>query len=310
MDDARHPETIVVGYDGSAQARDALAAGLRLARATRAPLVLGGAYGPDNVLSPDELEARGREVREQLRRVGQELPSGLPFAVEQTAVPGASAAAALQKLAEAVHPRALVLGSCHRGPVGRVLMGSVAERLLNGAPCSVVVAPRGLAEREPAELRTVCVGFDARAEGWTALQRAAQIATASGAHLRIVMVLSRLQETPTMPVFPAEAVAERHLRAEIELDRAVRSVARRLEPDGLLVRGKPDTVLAEQAEQGVDLIVTGSRGYGPLRRVLLGSVSTALMRAAPCPVMVVPRTADFQPTAEGMAADDEFVAAR
>jgi hypothetical protein len=34
------------------------------------------------------------------------------------------------------------------------------------------------------------------------------------------------------------------------------------------------------------------------------------MRAAPCPVMVVPRTADFQPTAEGMAADDEFVAAQ
>lgn len=111
-----------------------------------------------------------------------------------------------------------------------------------------------------------------------------------------------------MPMFPAEAVAERHRRAEIELDRAVRSVAKRLEAKGELVRGTPEHVLAEQADRGVDLLVTGSRGYGPLRRVLVGSVSIALMRSASCPVMVVPRTAEFQPTPEGMAAEDEFVA--
>jgi len=309
MSDESRPKAIVVGYDGSAEARDALAAGLALARATSAPLVLAGAYGPDTVLGPDELEARGREVGEQLRRADRYLPSGLPFPVERIPLPGASAAAALQKLAEDMHPRALVLGSCHRGTVGRVLAGSVAERLLNGSPCPVVVTPRGLAEREPAELRTVCVGFDARAEGWTALQRAAQIASASGAQLRVVMVLPPLTGTPTMPLYPAEAVAERHRRAEIELDRAVRSVARRVEPVGRLLRGHPAQVLADQVDQDVDLLVVGSRGYGPLRRVLLGSVSTPLLRAAPCPVMVVPRTAEFQPIAEGMAAEDEFVSA-
>jgi nucleotide-binding universal stress UspA family protein len=308
MSDESRAKEIVVGYDGSAGARDALAAGLALARATSAPLVLAGAYGPDSVLSPDELEARGIEVGEQLLRADQYLPSGLPFPVERIPVPGVSAAAALHKLAEEMHPRAVVLGSSHRGTVGRVLAGSVAERLLNGSPCPVVVAPRGLAEREePAELRTVCVGFDARAEGWTALQRAAQIASASGAQLRVVMVLPPLTGTPTMPLYPAETVAERHRRAEIELDRAVRSVARRTEPGGRLLRGNPAQVLADQAGQDVDLLVVGSRGYGPLRRVLLGSVSTPLVRAAPCPVMVVPRTAEFQPIAEGMAAEDEFV---
>jgi nucleotide-binding universal stress UspA family protein len=68
-------------------------------------------------------------------------------------------------------------------------------------------------------------------------------------------------------------------------------------------------VLADQAADA-DLLVTGSRGYGPLRRVLIGSVSTPLMHSAPCPVMVVPRTAEFQPVAEGMAAEDDFAAAR
>lgn len=309
MSDEARAQKIVVGFDGSPQAHDALAVGVALGRATGAPLMLVGAYGPEGDLSPEELEARGLEVGEELSRAKRELPSDLPFPVQLVPVSGPSAAAALQQLAEAEHPRALVLGSCHRGSVGRILIGSVAERLLNGAPCPVIVAPRGFAEREQAELRTVCVGFDARAEGWTALQRAAQIAAASGAQLRIVMVLPPLTATPTMPTYPAEAVAERYRRAEIELDRAVRSVARRVQPEGRLLRGNPAQLLADQVTDA-DLLVTGSRGYGPLRRVLIGSVATPLMRSAPCPVMVVPRTAEFQPVAEGMAAEDDFVAAR
>jgi nucleotide-binding universal stress UspA family protein len=302
-------QKIVVGYDGRPQAHDAIAVGVALARATNAPLVLAGAYGPDHDLSAEELEARGLEVGEELNRARRDLPSDLPFPVELVPVPGPSAPAALQDLAELEHPRALVLGSCHRGTVGRILIGSVAERLLNGSPCPVIVAPRGFAQRSGDELRRVCVGFDARAEGWTALQRAAQVAAASGAELRLVMVLPPLTGTPTMPMYPAETMAERRRRAEIELDRAVKSVARRVQPEGRLLRGSPAQVLADQAADA-DLLVTGSRGYGPLRRVLIGSVSTPLMRSAPCPVMVVPRTAEFQPVAEGMAAEDDFAAAR
>jgi nucleotide-binding universal stress UspA family protein len=307
MSDEAGAQKIVVGYDGSPQAQDALAFGTALARAAGAPLVLAGAFGPEGELTPQELEARGLEVGEELRRAKEELAADLPFPVELMPVSGESAAAALQELAEAQHPRALVLGSCHRGAVGRILIGSVAERLLNGAPCPVIIAPRGFAERGRADLKTVCVGFDARAEGWTALQRAAQIAAAAGAHLRVVMVLPPLTGTPTMPMYPADVVAERHRRAEIELARGVQSVARRLQAQGLLLRGNPVQVLADQAADA-DLLVTGSRGYGPLRRVLIGSVSTPLMRSAPCPVMVVPRTAEFQPVAEGMAAEDDLVA--
>jgi nucleotide-binding universal stress UspA family protein len=54
-------------------------------------------------------------------------------------------------------------------------------------------------------------------------------------------------------------------------------------------RGDPVQKLLEEAEVGVDLLVLGSRGFGPVMRLLIGSVSSRVIRAAPCPVLVVPR---------------------
>jgi nucleotide-binding universal stress UspA family protein len=44
---------------------------------------------------------------------------------------------------------------------------------------------------------------------------------------------------------------------------------------------------------GVQMIAVGSRGRGPVRRALLGSVSARLAATAPCPVLVVPETAEL-----------------
>jgi nucleotide-binding universal stress UspA family protein len=256
----------------------------------------------------EQLDARRAEVLERLAEGADSLPADTPVSVERRAVPGSSAAAALQDLAEAEHPRVIVLGSCHRGAVGRVMIGGVAERLLHGSPCPVAVAPKGLAGRGPVQLGTVCVGFDGRPEAWTALQRGAQIAAAAGGRLRVAMVVPPLVGTPTMAVFPPELADERLQAAQVELDHAVRSVADRLEPAAILLRGVPAQELAGEASADVDLLVVGSRGYGPLQRVLLGSVSTSLLHSAPCPVMVVPRSAEFDPSGQGLASDDPYVA--
>ena len=308
MNDSPEPRPIVVGYDGSPQAHDALALGAALASATGKRLVLAGAYGPEGVIRDEELAARRAEVLKRLAEAADSVPSDASLQVERRALLGSSVAAALQEVAEAEHPRALVLGSCHRGAVGRVLLGGVAERLLQGSPCPVVVAPRGLAERGPVRLGTVCVGFDGRPEGWTALQRGAQIAAAAGGRLRVAIVVPPLIGTPTTVVVPPEIVEERLKAAQVELDHAVHSVAKRLEPAGRLLGGSPGQQLADEASAAVDLMVVGSRGYGPLQRVLLGSVSTSLMHSAPCPVMVVPRTAEFDPSGEGLAGEDQYVA--
>jgi nucleotide-binding universal stress UspA family protein len=60
--------------------------------------------------------------------------------------------------------------------------------------------------------------------------------------------------------------------------------------DGTLHFGRPADVLIGLSE-AVDILVIGSRGYGPLKAVLLGGVSDQVIRSAACPVVVVPRGA-------------------
>jgi nucleotide-binding universal stress UspA family protein len=55
-----------------------------------------------------------------------------------------------------------------------------------------------------------------------------------------------------------------------------------------LLDGDPAGVLIGQSDQ-LDLLIVGSPGYGPMRSVVLGSVSRTLAREAACPVIVVPR---------------------
>jgi nucleotide-binding universal stress UspA family protein len=69
---------------------------------------------------------------------------------------------------------------------------------------------------------------------------------------------------------------------------------------GATVKAESEVVVGDPADalialsHEVDLLVCGSRGYGPLRAVLLGGVTHRLMRAAHCPVMILPRDTEQQ----------------
>ncbi len=60
---------------------------------------------------------------------------------------------------------------------------------------------------------------------------------------------------------------------------------------GDLTRRRPPPLppLLRGGAEGIDLLVLGSRGYGPVMRVLLGSVSGHVFRHAPCPLLVTRR---------------------
>jgi nucleotide-binding universal stress UspA family protein len=290
--------------------RSPLPRGSRLARATGAELVLANAY------PYDDMPTRGvPAIRLHLREEAQatldrmrELTAGVS-GVRTCTIASISTARGLHVLIERENPLLVVIGSSHRGALGRVFAGTTAERLLHGSPCSVAIVPRTYrAADEP--VMTVGVAYDGSPECKAALAAATVTARALGAGLRVIRVFEgALAGTPALmqgPGFVAD-LSDLEERARQGLEAAVADLKDDVSVEAVLALGDPVRELAAQSE-GVDLMFAGSRGYGPLRAVLAGSVSGRLLRAAACPVIVVPRgvTAPlddlFRATSAGQAA--------
>lgn len=276
---------LLVGFDGSDGGRDALELTRVLAEATGAEVLVVTVlpYGPlpipYEILEEEEAE-RARPVLEEARQQLQGV------AVETRAFGGGSPAAVINDLAEREEVETIVVGSPHRGPIGRVLIGSVADGLLHGAPCEVVAAPRGYAGERHEPFSRIAVAYDDTPEAQAALARAEALALACRAQIVIYTVSAPPAVVPGAtvytPAIPPEA-------GEI-VTKTVKRVDERLAATGRQLEGLPGLALAEACEKdGIDLVVAGSRGYGPVLRVLLGSVSTQLLHKAPCPALVVPR---------------------
>jgi len=98
--------------------------------------------------------------------------------------------------------------------------------------------------------------------------------------------------TPVPPMgaaAAAQAGAEAGPDFQTRLHRAVAELEPELRALPVIEKGDPVQKLLDAAEMGVDLLVLGSRGFGPMLRLLIGSVSSRVIRGAPCPVLVVPR---------------------
>ena len=209
------------------------------------------------------------------------------FGVETRIVTDASAPRALHGLAREEQAGMIVVGSTGRGRSGRVLPGSTAERLLHGAPCPVALAPRGYV-RAPVD--AIAVGFVDSPEGHAALAVAHMLAGRAGARLRVIAALDPTGGLSTTPP-PSIGLDGRHRAAvEATLSAALGALPAGVEIERELHVADPADVLLAVSEH-VGLLVCGSRGYGPLRSVLLGGVSRRLVDGAQCPVLVLPREA-------------------
>ncbi|MQA76396.1 MAG: hypothetical protein GEU88_19075 [Solirubrobacterales bacterium] len=180
-------------------------------------------------------------------------------------------------------PLMVVLGSAHRGRLGRILLGSVGSALLSGAPCAIAVAPRDYAEREKRRVLRVGVAFSGSDESWPALEAAISLAGRVHASLTVLAVVDPRQysyaaASPMVNSAAYQADAEREM--ERVLDGAIDRVPAGLPVERRLITGDPATLIGEAAAD-FDLLILGSRGYGPLRRALLGEVDAP--RTMPCP---------------------------
>jgi nucleotide-binding universal stress UspA family protein len=284
-------EHIVAAVDATERTLDALQLARLLRQATGAPVDVVSVFPYLPLADPSGEELT--RVREEARTILRELASksGLE-AADVDVIPGNLPARELQRVSEHEHTGLLVVGSTHRGAIGRVLPGAVGERLLTGAACPVAVAPRGYADTSPTSLKRLGVAFDGSEEAHGALELARALVRASGAPLRIITVFEPMTFGALATGRTGGASVNELLRAELRsaLDTAVADASDGDAAEGRFLEGSAVELLAVESTE-LDLLVTGSRRYGPRAAVLLGGTTHALMRTAGCPVLVVPRAA-------------------
>jgi nucleotide-binding universal stress UspA family protein len=286
---------IIVGVDQSQGANDAVALASGLAGITASKLMLVNVFPvsvpPSPAVNPDfegYLLRDSQKLLERLRSThGDET-------VEVRAIPNPSPAHGLYELAEQENAGLIVVGSTHTGRAGRVLPGSTAERLLHGSPCPVALTPKGHAQRSCLELAVIGCGYNGSTSATRALEAAGRLAAATGARLRVILAFKPLayDVAPGSGAIGAIASYNDSLRerdAE-ELDAAVARIEAEIEAEAHFAVGDPAHILAEASAQ-LDLLLVGSRGYGPLHAVMVGGVAGRLVREAACPLIVFPRGA-------------------
>jgi nucleotide-binding universal stress UspA family protein len=186
----------------------------------------------------------------------------------------------------------LVDGSSNSSGIGRVLAGGVTESVLAGAAVPVAVAPREYAGDDRG-LRTIGCGFDGSPESRQALEWAADLAVRRRAQL---LALAEHGPVAFGGVSTTGAIGYRSandaLRATLDEQstEAIAALGNGCDAAGRVLDGDAAIELTEASAE-LDLLVLGSRGYGPIRSVPLGSVSRAHVGSAACPVVVLPRAA-------------------
>ena len=269
-------ENVLVGVDGTSTGRDAIALAHRLraksGRLTLAHVILAQAPSYRNFHSTPAWE----RARDMLQREGE----AVRVSAELTGMFASSVGGGLHQLAEDCDAGLIVVGSSSRGRIGRVLVGDDARGTVSGAACPVAVAPHGYIDRT-GEIRIIGVAYNATPESEAALAVGRELAAHGDLPVRALSVVSP---------FPAGA-GRLGLDAISTVEKAAGDRLRSLEGvEGRVAVGVAARALLAFGDE-VDLLVVGSRGHGPLRRLLLGSTSVQLTREARCPLLIVPRPA-------------------
>lgn len=240
---------------------------------------------------PLVLDEKSREALTQtLRRFASSVPSDVPTDVQ--VVQGNSIHEAIQSFACSDGADLLVMGSHGRSGFKRIVLGSVAERVLRQAPCPTLIVPPRAPDHvadSPVQFRNILCPIDFSEYSLLAAEYAVNLAQEADAQLRLLHVISM------PPGLDELELTLRDVRAQIETNRL-----RRLDdlipaetPSYCSVQSAVRTgsvhreILAAADEQPSDLIVLGAHGRGAFDAAFFGSNAERVARAASCPVLVV-----------------------
>lgn len=287
--------SIVVGYDGSAEA--SLAVDWAAAEASRLsrPLVVTNASTPMQPIArlagtrgqAGDAEASSGHLAEEGAERARKTADGIAVSAV-TERRGASAA--LVKMSELAS--LVVVGNRGRGRVTGALLGSVAFALATHAQCPMTVV-RGRTSQLPGPERPVVVGVDGSSD--TALDHATDVAADTGAQLRILVGWQSAPVNPwnrqdlvnTNAADKAKTEAEQ-AATRIAEDAAARASSRRadLSVAPVALDGRPEQLLTDESTAAA-LVVVGARGRGDLASLMLGSISRSVTHRADCPVTII-----------------------
>ena len=275
---------VLVGYDGSPDAANALEIGARLLPGFAAHVV--HLWAPPfasgelrrrllrTAASLDELaallEREGEAEAERIAADGVALAHAAGWEAEPLAHRGyGDAGLELARLAEKLRPAAVVVGS--RGLSGaRAVLGSVSDMVAHYSPAPVLTVPYPLLaeEREAVAAGPVVVGYD----------------ESDGAHRALAAATSLFPGRELIAVtVPDEEVSGADAEAA-----AAQAVVLDASPPARGPRAVADALAGFAAERRAALIIVGSRGRSAWRRIMLGSVATAVLHHGERPVLTVP----------------------
>jgi nucleotide-binding universal stress UspA family protein len=274
---------VLIGVNDAEGGRDAIALGKVLV-AGDGELTLGHVYhqeppGPWRMADVRVGEERER-APELLERAGSE--AGVRAHIRWLGAP--SVGRGLHEMAERIGADLLVVGSSRRGLLGRAALGDDTRAALNGAPCAIAIAPAGYSSEPPTLMREIGVGYDGSPESEPALGVARALATELGAKVSAFQAVA----VPTYLAHGRTAVDGTPVKQLIDDARARIAGHEGVEPHAAY--GDPVEELTLYSAS-LDLLVVGSRSYGPIGRLVHGSTAQHLARTARSPLLVLTRSA-------------------
>lgn len=283
---------ILVAYDGSECADAALddlrRAGLPADAQIKVLSVFENWLPPPSGLELVEHIGRDEEFLALARRGGLRLGSMEPgWDVKSESGAGSPATVIIEK-ADEWGADLIVVGSHGRTALGQFFFGSVSQKVLHEAHCSVRVA-RGRVEEPDRPVRLI-VGVDGSKGAEAAVATVAARKWPAGSEVRIVNATWAMpQLTSQHMVGPiTQWITEEKARVQKMIDEAVsRLNAAGLKTAVVVKEEDPKRLLVAEAESwGADCIFAGAKGMGRLERFLIGSVSSAVAARAHCSVEV------------------------
>jgi nucleotide-binding universal stress UspA family protein len=290
------PADLIIGFTGSPAGRDAVALGRRLALAggARPTVVHVRPPRPPSVEVTELPDAWswGASVAatlDEARGLLADVPGARFRVVAETSV-----SRVLHRLAAEAEAPLIVLGATHRSGLGRVIPGTTADAVIHAAPCAVAIAPAGYATRpEVRPFGLVAAAVDGGAETDRVARAAARIASRACADVRLITVADG--PYGDLPLYAGSmgyamigALVRESSSATIERAAAVATDEASVLVERCVAEGDVAAEIGRRTD-GTDLLLIGSRGRGPVRRAVLRDVAGRIVRAATCPVLVLPR---------------------